>query len=154
MSHITVSTTQFDISDEPVIERAPASYKVVNGSVYISYETAGDASENGHTAASAAGGASADAHSGSHSTRTIIKINEKSLEVRREGAVRGKLKYASGETAVSLLDLGFSVLEVKNITHSIAMLETDDTLAVTVRYDLYINEGFVSDCGMEILLIK
>ena len=166
MSHITVSTTQFEISGEPVTEQAPASYKVLNGSVYISYETADGSSDSqtagpeditdnrektaGHDINNVAQTRTSDRML----SRTIIKLTEKSLEVRREGGVRGRLIYASGETTVSQLDLGFSVLEIKNVTHSISMIETDDTLAVTVRYDLHINGGFVSECRTEILLEK
>lgn len=146
MSHISISTTQYDISSEPVLEEAPAAFRIINGSVYIFYESDTDEPKN------SAG--EPHARSAGSDFRTIIRINEKSLEVRREGSIRGKLIYVSGETTASRLDLGFSFLEIMNRTRSVTMLETDASLSVSVRYDLFINGQFISDCVMDILLSK
>lgn len=129
---LRISTTQFAISDEPVIEEASASFRMVNGTRYISYviPATGDAP----------------------AVSTIIQINEKSLEVRRSGGIRGKVVYSLGEPAHSQLDLGFSCLNITNETDYLAIAQLGGNLSVTLRYKLYINEEFISDCEMEIML--
>ena len=129
---LKIRTTQFAVSDEPVVEQAPASFRIVNGTRYISYVL--PASEN------------------TPAVSTIIRIDEKSLEIRRSGGIRGKILYFLGEAASSQLDLGFLSLNITNETEYLEIIEMNDNLAVTVKYRLYINNEFISDCKTEILL--
>ncbi|MBO4414404.1 MAG: DUF1934 domain-containing protein [Lachnospiraceae bacterium] len=129
---IRISTTQFDTGSEPVLEEAPASFRIVNGTRYISYVLPADGDQP--------------------AISTIIQINEKSLEVRRNGGIRGKVLYFLGEPAHSQLDLGFLSLDIINETDYLAICEINDNLSVTVRYKLYINGEFISNCEMEMML--
>ncbi len=132
VNNLRISTTQFSVSDEPIVEESAASFRIVNGSRYISYVLPAD---NDRPAIS-----------------TIIKINEKSLEIRRSGGIRGKVTYSLGGTATSELDLGFYSLTITNETDHLAIFEIEGNLAVTVRYKLYINDEFISDCKTELFL--
>ncbi len=132
VNNLRISTTQFSVSDEPIVEESAASFRIVNGSRYISYVLPAD---NDRPAIS-----------------TIIKINEKSLEIRRSGGINGKVIYSLGEPARSRLDLGFSFLDITNETDYLAIAELGSNLSVTVRYKLFINGEFVSDCETVLML--
>ena len=131
---LRISTTQYAVCDEPIVEEAPASYRTVNGTRYISYTV--------------------PAIEDAPAVSTIICINEKSLEIRRNGGIRGNILYSIDESARSRLDLGFSCLDITNETGYYAIVECDGNLSVTVRYKLFINDSFVSDCETEILLSR
>ncbi len=130
--NLRISTTQFDVSEEPIVEEASASFRIVNGTRYISYVLPATDETPG--------------------VSTIIRINEKSLEIRRSGGIRGKVTYSLGGTATSELDLGFYSLTITNETDHLAIFEIEGNLAVTVRYKLYINDEFISDCKTELFL--
>ncbi|MCR5329865.1 MAG: DUF1934 domain-containing protein [Lachnospiraceae bacterium] len=129
---LKISTTQFAVSDEPVVEEASASFRIVNGTRYISYVM--------------------PANEDTPAVSTIIRVDEESLEIRRSGGIRGKILYFPGGAASSQLDLGFLSLNITNETEYLKIIEMNDNLAVTVKYKLYINDEFISDCKTEILL--
>ena len=129
---LKILTTQYAMSDEPVVEQAPAFLRIINGTRYITYVLPAD--------------------NGTQAISTIIRIDEQSLEIRRKGGIRGKVLYCLGETASSQLDLGFFSLNITNETEYLEILEMNDNLAVTVKYRLYINNQFISDCKTAILL--
>ena len=130
--NLRISTTQFDVSEEPIVEEASASFRIVNGTRYISYVLPATDETPG--------------------VSTIIRINEKSLEIRRSGGINGKVIYSLGEPAGSRLDLGFSFLDITNETDYLAIAELGSNLSVTVRYKLFINGEFVSDCETVLML--
>ena len=131
---LRISTTQFDVSEEPIVEEASASFRIVNGTRYISYVLPATDETPG--------------------VSTIIRINEKSLEIRRSGGIRGKVTYSLGGTATSELDLGFYSLTITNETDHLAIFEIEGNLAVNIKYKLFINDEFISNCKTQLLLTQ
>ena len=132
--NLRISTTQFDVSEEPIVEEASASFRIVNGTRYISYVL--------------------PATDETPAVSTIIRINEKSLEIRRSGGIRGKVTYSLGGTATSELDLGFYKLTITNETDHLAIFEIEGNLAVNIKYKLFINDEFISNCKTQLLLTQ
>ncbi|MBP5330441.1 MAG: DUF1934 domain-containing protein [Lachnospiraceae bacterium] len=132
--NLRISTTQFDVSEEPIVEEASASFRIVNGTRYISYVLPATDETPG--------------------VSTIIRINEKSLEIRRSGGIRGKVTYSLGGTATSELDLGFYSLTITNETDHLAIFEIEGNLAVNIKYKLFINDEFISNCKTQLLLTQ
>ena len=132
--NLRISTTQFDVSEEPIVEEASASFRIVKGTRYISYVL--------------------PATDETPAVSTIIQINEKSLEIRRSGGIRGKVTYSLGGSATSELDLGFYCLTITNKTDHLAIFEIEGNLAVSIRYQLYINDEFISNCETQLLLTQ
>ena len=132
--NLRISTTQFDVSEEPIVEEASASFRIVNGTRYISYVL--------------------PATDETPAVSTIIRINEKSLEIRRSGGIRGKVTYSLGGTATSELDLGFYKLTITNETDHLVIFEIEGNLAVNIKYKLFINDEFISNCKTQLLLTQ
>ncbi|MCR5322718.1 MAG: DUF1934 domain-containing protein [Lachnospiraceae bacterium] len=132
--NIRITTTQFDVSEEPVVEEASAKLRIIDDIRYINYVL----SVNDDTPA----------------VSTLIEIKEKSLRIFRMGGISGRVIYSLGEAASSQLDLGFMCLDITNKTDHLAIFEIDGNLAVNIRYKLYINDAFVSDCETDLVLTR
>ena len=142
--HLIISTIQYDIADEPIVEEVEAYCRVIDGSYYVSYDSV---TVRAPESVELEEDTEQDARS-----KEIIKLDRRGIEVRRRGNVTGRIFYYPGEKRVSELDLGFSTLVVKNITESYDITETDDLLEAEAVYDLYLNGEYVSKCRMQIRL--
>ena len=129
---IIISTTQPDVSDEPLTETAWGVMKQNGGITCISYEMPGS---DGRDAIS---------------SRLLIKDGR--LEVRRSGGINGTLHFISGKSCTSQIDLGGMCLLVRNETESLKLIETDGGILIHVRYRSYLNDEFISVCEMEIIV--
>ena len=143
--NIRISTVQWDISPEPVVEEAPATYKKLAGSWYACYRVS---SGDDDTA----------------STRTVFTFDGTGVEIRRSGAINGSVSYISGKKTKTAMDLGFSEICIENDTFAIKARAADNAAAsgtgdasalfsLSVEYDLYLNGSRISRCTTSICLM-
>lgn len=80
----------------------------------------------------------------------MLKLSDGMLEIVKKGSYASTLIFKENETTKTIYSTPYGRMTVAVKTTELRVLETDNIIDITVRYDLFINEGFVSDCDVRI----
>ncbi|MCM1159162.1 MAG: DUF1934 domain-containing protein [Bacteroidales bacterium] len=123
---ITVSGIQFDVEEEPVELITTGTYYLKNGKHYVLYEEQPD--DNGPV------------------IRNRVKFWNDGFEMTKKGEVQSCLSFNRGEKTSNVYQTVMGMIQIDTNTHEFSVVETEDAIAVTIKYTLDINYSFISEC--------
>ena len=121
-----------DGQEEPVEFVVPGEHYFRNGSHYVRYEEMLDDSNK--------------------PTVNYIKISPKGMEVRKKGLVNTHMVFEQGKKNVAFYTTPFGTLQMGIAATNLEFKEKEGCLDMKVDYALEMNEGYVADCCLSILV--
>ena len=129
---VTVSGRQFDVSEEETCLMTAGTYYLKNGKHYVLYEEQPE--DDGRI------------------IKNRIKFHDGLFEMVKNGAVSAALRFLPGKRTGSLYQTDAGGVSMEVDTHEIIISETDELLQARVKYALYINGQFISECEVDVKL--
>ncbi|MBR1866905.1 MAG: DUF1934 domain-containing protein [Lachnospiraceae bacterium] len=123
---VKISGMQFDIEDEPIELVTAGTYYLKNGRHYVLYEEQPDSS--------------------GPAIRNIVKFQDGMFEMTKKGAEYSYLLFREAQNTSTVYQTPAGPVQIDVSTHDFQMTETEEELAVTIRYSLNINYNFISEC--------
>ena len=85
-------------------------------------------------------------------TVNYIKISPKGMEVRKKGLVNTHMVFEQGKKNVAFYTTPFGTLQMGIAATNLEFKEKEGCLDMKVDYALEMNEGYVADCCLSILV--
>lgn len=135
---ISIKGLQFESgSDEAVEMIAPGEYYMRNGKHYVLYEEMAEGMDGSHDI-----------------SKNTLKISEHSVEIMKKGGSNVHLVFQENQKNMTYYTTPFGQLLISIFTNHIAVKEKEDVIEVKLRYDLEINQSYVSDCEITIYVMS
>lgn len=134
---ISIKGLQFESgSDEAVEMIAPGEYFFRNGKHYVIYEEV------------------AESHDGEHDiSKNTVKISKDQVEIMKKGGSNVHMVFEENQKNLTYYTTPFGQLLISIFTNHINIKEKEEVIEITLRYDLEINQSFVSDCEITIFIM-
>lgn len=84
--------------------------------------------------------------------KNTVKIEPKLLTMTKKGAVESSMVFVPGEKTNSMYQSPFGVLELSYYTDELTIEEQPDVISIVLEYALEINQNYVSDNRVEIMI--
>lgn len=123
---VTVTGRQFDLEDEPIELMTQGTYYMKNGKHYVLYEEQPDESIP--------------------IIKNRVKFHENYFEMTKNGGIKSALTFLKNQRTESLYETGAGAVKMEVDTHELVITETDELLHAVVRYALFMNGQFISEC--------
>ncbi len=131
---IAISGIQKEVSEEPVTVLVPGEYYMKNGTHYIRYQ---QYDENNNSI-----------------INNTMKIKGEVVELKKTGSVIARMHFERGKDFVSYYDAdGFGMM-IQTHTSQVIVKENENSLEIRIYYQLYMNEQYVSSCGVTVTVAE
>lgn len=135
---ISIKGLQFESgNDEPVEMIAPGEYFFRNGKHYVRYEEIIEGAEGDHDV-----------------SMNTVKISEEQVEIMKKGGSNVHMVFADGHKNLTYYSTPFGQLQIGIFTNHIEVKEEKDVIHIKLRYDLEINQSFVSGCEITMYIMS
>ncbi|MBR3772274.1 MAG: DUF1934 domain-containing protein [Clostridium sp.] len=135
---ISIKGLQFESgSDEAVEMIAPGEYYLRNGKHYVLYDEMQEGVDGSHDI-----------------SKNTLKIAKDTVEIMKKGGSNVHLVFQENQKNMTYYTTPFGQLLISIFTNHIAIKEKDDVIEVKLRYDLEINQSYVSDCEITIYVME
>ena len=132
---ITIESTQHDVSDATEKNTYQGTYGFRDGKHYISYRESVMPDQ-------------ADAV-----TKNIIKITDSVLSISKTGALKANMQFEQEKSHQGLYQTPLGDFAMSLHTKRLDIHAESGRLFVHVNYDLYLNQGFVSNCTVKMFIV-
>lgn len=126
---VSISGMQHDVESEAIELRVPGDYYMKNGKHYVLFEEQPDET--------------ADV------TKNIVKFNDDFFELTKKGGNNSFLRFDKDKKNSSIYQTPVGPVQLDVLTRELLVEETEDKIAVKVKYALDINFQFVSECEVD-----
>lgn len=134
---ISIKGLQFESgSDEAVEMIAPGEYYFRNGKHYARYEEVMEEAEGDHDI-----------------SMNTVKISRDQVEIMKKGGSNVHMVFAVDQKNVTFYTTPFGQLQIGIFTNYINVEEKEDVIEVKLKYDLEINQSFVSNCEITMYIM-
>jgi len=134
---ISIKGLQFESGNDEAVEMiAPGEYYLRNGKHYVLYEEI------------------VEDVSGEHElSQNTLKISKGQVEILKKGGSNVHMVFAENQKNTTFYTTPFGQLLIGTYTNHIEVKEKDEVIQIKLRYDLEINQSFVSDCEICIVIM-
>lgn len=134
---ISIKGLQFESgSDEAVEMIAPGEYFFRNGKHYVLYEEVAESPDGDHDI-----------------SKNTVKISKDQVEIMKKGGSNVHMVFQENQKNLTYYTTPFGQLMISIFTNHINIKEKDEVIEITLRYDLEINQSFVSDCQITMFIM-
>ena len=134
---ISIKGLQFESgSDEAVEMIAPGEYFFRNGKHYVLYEEIAESPDGDNDI-----------------SKNTVKISKDQVEIMKKGGSNVHMVFQENQKNLTYYTTPFGQLMISIFTNHINIKEKDEVIEITLRYDLEINQTFVSDCEINMFII-
>lgn len=123
---VTISGMQHDIGDEAIELITDGAYYFRNGKHYVLYEEQPESNES--------------------ITKNIVKFNGEQFEMTKKGGNNSYLLFNKDQKTSTIYQTPAGPMQINVTTHDFSVTETEEELAVNIKYALDINYNFISEC--------
>ena len=123
-------------SDEAVEMIAPGEYFFRNGKHYVLYEEIAESPDGDNDI-----------------SKNTVKISKDQVEIMKKGGSNVHMVFQENQKNLTYYTTPFGQLMISIFTNHINIKEKDEVIEITLRYDLEINQTFVSDCEINMFII-
>lgn len=121
-----------DDPEEPIEMLTGGEYYLRNNAHYIKYEEIFEEIEG--------------------TTTNIIKIRPDVIEVRKRGVANVHMIFEKDKKNITYYDTPFGKIQLGIATTGIASCVEEDRLSASIAYTLDMNDSFVADCTLELVV--
>ncbi|MDD6037647.1 MAG: DUF1934 domain-containing protein [bacterium] len=82
-----------------------------------------------------------------HTTKNTVKLDGKSVELIRRGALSTHMLFESGVDFPTEYKTPYGSMMLNIVTKNLTIFESDEQIKVTIKYELRSNENLLSDCS-------
>lgn len=135
---ISIKGLQFETgNDEPVEMIASGEYYFRNGKHYVLYEEiSGEEEGQGEIC------------------KNTLKFSDDQVELVKKGASNVHMMFQEEEKTLTYYGTPFGQLMISIFTNKIKITHKEEAIEMKLEYDLEINQSYVSDCEITILIMS
>ena len=135
---VSIKGLQFELgTDDPVEMIAPGEYYLRNGKHYVRYEEVMEGVEGDHDI-----------------SMNTVKISKEQVEIMKKGGSNVHMVFVENQKNTTYYTTPFGNLQIGIFTNCIDVQEKEDVIEVKLRYDLEINQSFVSNCEITMYVMS
>lgn len=135
---ISIKGLQFELGNDEAVEMiAPGEYFLRNGKHYVRYEEIIEGVEGEHDI-----------------SMNMVKISGKQVEIMKKGGSNVHMVFAENQKNLTYYTTPFGNLQIGIFTNHIDIKEKEELIEIKLRYDLEINQSFVSDCEITMFIMS
>lgn len=134
---VSIKGLQFESgSDEAVESISSGEYYFRNGKHYALYEEVLEESEGS-----------------GEIVKNTVKISKDQVEIQKKGGSNVHMLFKENQRCTTYYRMPFGQLMISIFTNQIKIEEKNELIEVKLYYDLEINQSFVSNCELTLLII-
>ena len=134
---ISIKGLQFESGNDEAVEMiAPGEYYLRNGKHYVLYEEMAEGMDGSHDI-----------------SKNTLKISKDTVEIMKKGGSNVHLIFQENQKNMTYYTTPFGQLLISIFTNHITIKEKEEVIEVKLRYDLEINQSYVSDCEITIYVM-
>lgn len=135
---VSIKGLQFESGNDEAVEMiAPGEYYMRNGKHYVRYEEIIEGPEGDHDM-----------------SMNTVKIADNQVEIMKKGGSNVHMVFAENQKNLTYYTTPFGNLQIGIFTNHINIQEKEDVIEIKLRYDLEINQSFVSDCEITMFIMS
>ena len=135
---VSVKGLQFESGNDEAVEMiAPGEYYLRNGKHYVLYEEIMEGAEGDHDI-----------------SKNTVKISKDQVEILKKGGSNVHMVFVQNQKNTTFYTTPFGQLLIGIFTNYIEVKEKEEVIQVKLRYDLEINQTFVSNCEITMLIMS
>lgn len=121
-----------DEPEEPIEMMTGGEYYFRSGAHYVKYEEVFEGMEG--------------------SSSNLLKIKPHVIELRKKGVANVHMVFEKDKKNITFYDTPFGQIQMGVSTTGILTVVEEDTMNVTIEYTLDMNDSFVADCTLELIV--
>ncbi len=135
---ISIKGLQFESGNDEAVEMiAPGEYYLRNGKHYVLYEEIMEGAEGDHDI-----------------SKNTVKIANNQVEILKKGGSNVHMVFVENQKNMTYYTTPFGQLLIGIFTNYVEVKEKEEVIEVKLKYELEINQTFVSDCEITILIMS
>ncbi len=135
---VSIKGLQFELGTDEAVEMiAPGEYFFRNGKHYVRYEEVMEEVEGDHDI-----------------SMNTVKISKDQVEIMKKGGSNVHMVFVAEQKNITYYTTPFGQLQIGVFTNSIELNEKEEVIEVKLRYDLEINQSFVSNCEITMYIMS
>ena len=135
---ISIKGLQFETgNDEPVEMIASGEYYFRNKKHYVLFEEISEEKEGQ-----------------GQICKNTLKFSDEQVELTKKGSSNVHMIFQEGEKSLTYYGTPFGQLMISIFTNKLRVTHKEDVIEIKLEYDLEINQSYVSDCEITILVIS
>lgn len=135
---ISIKGLQFESGNDEAVEMiAPGEYYLRNGKHYVLYEEIMEGAEGDHDI-----------------SKNTVKIANNQVEILKKGGSNVHMVFVESQKNMTYYTTPFGQLLIGIFTNYVEVKEKEEVIEVKLKYELEINQTFVSDCEITILIMS
>lgn len=134
---VSIKGLQFESGNDEAVEMiAPGEYYLHNGKHYVLYEEIMEDVDGEHEL-----------------SKNTLKISKGQVEILKKGGSNVHMVFAENQKNTTFYTTPFGQLLIGIYTNYIEVKEKEEVIQVKLKYDLEINQSFISDCEITIIIM-
>lgn len=82
--------------------------------------------------------------------KNTLKIKDHTVELKKTGATNTRMHFEQDRNMMTYYDMPHGSMLLETRTNLVDILELEKEIQITLSYDLYMNEKFLSNCDVAI----